>query len=136
VAALDLTVQKLERRNVAGVTTLFKASDGQLRDPRGFEALFPGPGHTSDNIVIAFPDRDVVFGGCLVKSADAVDLGFTGDADLAAWPDSIRRLAKRYPTMKVVPGHGPVAHGAAGYRRTLDLLTAAAAKKPPAAAAP
>jgi len=38
--------------------------------------------------------------------------------------------------MTVVPGHGPVASDGAGYRRTLDLLTAAAAKKPPAAAAP
>jgi len=37
VAALDLTVEKLERRQVAGVTTLFKASDSQLRAPRGFE---------------------------------------------------------------------------------------------------
>ena len=65
IAALDLTVAKLEKRGVRGVTTLFAAGDGVRKDERGFEAYFPGAGHAPDNIVLRFPS--VVFGGCLVK---------------------------------------------------------------------
>src|SRR5262249_36570253 len=65
VAAVDLTVAKLARRGVHGVSTLFAASARTVDDGRGFQAFYPGPGHTSDNIVIAFPAQRVVFGGCL-----------------------------------------------------------------------
>jgi metallo-beta-lactamase class B len=124
VAALDLTVAKLEKRGVHGVKTLFTATAGQIRDERGFEAFYPGPGHTSDNIVLAFPARNFVFGGCLIKAADASTLGFTGDADQAAWPAAVRRVAERYPAPRaLIPGHGPVDRSAATYRRTLDLLS-------------
>jgi glyoxylase-like metal-dependent hydrolase (beta-lactamase superfamily II) len=76
VAALDLTVAKLARRGVGGVSTLFTARAGRVEDPRGFEAFYPGPGHSSDNIVIAFRGRapsipPVLFGGCLIKAAEA-----------------------------------------------------------------
>jgi metallo-beta-lactamase class B len=123
VAALDLTVAKFEKRGVHGVTRLFTAAAGQFRDERGFEAFYPGPGHTSDNIVLAFPASHFVFGGCLIKAADASDLGFTGDADRAAWPVAVRRVAERYPNPRaLIPGHGPVDRSVAAYRRTLDLL--------------
>jgi glyoxylase-like metal-dependent hydrolase (beta-lactamase superfamily II) len=123
VAALDLTVAKLEKRGVRGVATLFTAAAGHIEDDRGFEAFYPGPGHTSDNIVVAFPAWNVVFGGCLVKAAHAPELGFTGDADLKAWPAAIRRVAQRYPTPRLlVPGHGPVDRSASAYARTLELL--------------
>ena len=72
VAALDLTVAKLALRGVQGVTTLFTAGAGTFKDPRGFEAFYPGPGHTSDNIVLSFPT--VLYGGCLIKSMVAKDL--------------------------------------------------------------
>ena len=92
-AALDLTVAKLARRGLRNVTMLFSARDGVFRDERGFEAFYPGPGHAPDNIVIRFPT--VLFGGCLIKSTEAKDLGFTGDADLGAWPASVRNLSTR-----------------------------------------
>ena len=126
VAALDLTVDKLRRRGVQGVATLFTAQAGEWTDPRDFEAFYPGPGHTSDNIVVRF--RGFLFGGCLIKSMDAQDLGFTGDADLAHWPESVRRVEARYPRMTVVPGHGPVDETAGAYQHTLDLLAAARKK--------
>jgi glyoxylase-like metal-dependent hydrolase (beta-lactamase superfamily II) len=125
-SALDLTVAKLERRGVHGISTLFaagaRAGSRPFQDPRGFEAFFPGPGHAPDNIVLWFPREKVLFGGCLVKSAEAKDLGFTGDADLVAWPDAARRVAARYQPALVVPGHGPVGSGDAPLRHTLDLL--------------
>lgn len=122
IAALDLTVAKLEKRGVHGVTTLFKATDRELRDPRGFEAFYPGPGHASDNIVLSFPTA--LFGGCLIKSMEAKDLGFTGDADLAAWPEAVRRVSKRYAEMVIVPGHGAVDTTSGALQHTLDLLAA------------
>jgi len=120
VVALDLTVAKLQKRGVRGVTTLFTAKTGLIDDPRGFEAYYPGPGHTSDNIVVRV--RHALFAGCLLKSTDATDLGFTGDADLASWPWAVGRVAARYRTVPIIPGHGPIDLSGASYQHTLDLL--------------
>lgn len=94
----------------------------------GFEVFFPGPGHAPNNVVLWFPDQQILFGGCLIKSASADSLGFTGDADLRAWPEAVRRVAARYRPALVVPGHGPLALGDAPLRHTLDLLTTAPTK--------
>jgi metallo-beta-lactamase class B len=123
VSALDLTVAKLTRRGVRGVTTLFLARDGAVKDPRGFEAFYPGPGHASDNIVLRFPG--LVYGGCLVKSLVAADLGFTGDASLASWPAAIGNVRARYSDAAIVPGHGPLDLSGEAYQHTLDLLAKA-----------
>jgi metallo-beta-lactamase class B len=120
VAALDLTVAKLAARGVRGVATLFLARDRFVADPRGFEAFYPGRGHAPDNIVLAFPG--IIYGGCLVKSMAATDLGFTGDADRAAWPDAIRNVLDRYGRQWVVPGHGPLDPSGQALQHTLDLL--------------
>jgi metallo-beta-lactamase class B len=124
VSALDLTVAKLTRRGVHGVTPLFAARDGAVKDARGFEAFYPGAGHASDNIVLHFPG--LTYGGCLVKSLAAGDLGFTGDADLAAWPASVRNVSARYTDATIVPGHGPVVRSGRAFAHTLELLAAAA----------
>jgi len=124
VAALDLTVAKLEHRGVHGVATLFSARTATFDDDRGFQAFYPGPGHAPDNIVIAFRADKVVFGGCLIKSTKAEDLGFTGDADLVAWPAAVRRVEEKYPGMLVVPGHGPTDEGESTYAHTVTLLNA------------
>jgi metallo-beta-lactamase class B len=124
VAALDLTVAKLAGRGVRNVSTLFTAQTGVFQDPRGFEAFYPGPGHAADNMVVRV--GSVLFAGCFLKSNEAKDLGFTGAADLPAWPASIRRLRDKYGRMTIVPGHGPVDREGAAYQHTLDLLNAAA----------
>ena len=126
VAALDLTVAKLAKRGVRDVTTLFTAGAGEFKDPRGFEAFYPGPGHTTDNIVLSFPT--VLYGGCLIKSMEAKDLGFTADANLAAWPEAVRRVSVRYAEMTIIPGHGPVDTTFGAFQHTLDLLAAARKK--------
>jgi metallo-beta-lactamase class B len=128
VAAVDLTVKKLAQRHVKGIETLFAAKAGAFEDPRGFQAFYPGPGHTTDNIVLKFPS--LLYGGCLVKAADAPDLGFTGDADLAAWPEALRRVAARYGKTPVVPGHGVPDQVGDSIPHTLDLLARAAAARP------
>ncbi len=67
------------------------------------EVYFPGPSHTPDNVVVYFPDRKLLFGGCMIIGGDSV--GNTADADMAAWPESVRNLA-RFDVDVVVPGHG------------------------------
>jgi metallo-beta-lactamase class B len=69
-------------------------------------AVFFGEGHTKDNVVGYFPVDDVLFGGCLIKELDA-SKGFLGDATLAEWSNTVERIKKQYPNLKiVVPGHG------------------------------
>ena len=70
------------------------------------ECFYPGPGHTTDNIVVWLEDSRVLFGGCLVRPGDAQTLGNVADADIAQWPNSINTLIQRYPDVQiVVPGH-------------------------------
>jgi len=50
------------------------------------ETFYPGRGHSPDNIVVWLPDQKILFGGCLVKSAESAGLGNIADASLAEWP--------------------------------------------------
>jgi metallo-beta-lactamase class B len=71
------------------------------------EVFFPGPGHTKDNIIVWVPADQVLFGGCLVKSKESMNLGNVADADVPNWANSIGNLVKRFPKIRVViPGHG------------------------------
>lgn len=83
------------------------------------EIFFPGAGHSPDNVVVWHEASRTLFGGCLLKAVTAGDIGKVEDADLAAYGQTLRRLAKRYPRPShVVPGHGAlggdvIAHTAA-----------------------
>jgi metallo-beta-lactamase class B len=65
--------------------------------------IFVGGGHSPDNVVVSFPARGVLFGGCMVRASPG--LGNTGDADLAHWASSAEAAARLAPRI-VVPGHG------------------------------
>ena len=84
--------------------------------------LYPGPGHSADNIVVWFEKRRLLYGGCLVKNLTSQGLGYTGDADLEAWPTSLANVQGLAPdpTM-VIPGHGEVGD-AALIEHTVHLL--------------
>jgi len=93
---------------------------------RPLELFYPGPGHTVDNIVAWIADEGVLFGGCLVKAADAGTLGNIAEADLSAWPASLANLRSSYPQARIiVPGHGEPG-GRELIDRTLKLLKDAA----------
>jgi metallo-beta-lactamase class B len=69
---------------------------------------FLGEGHTKDNVVGYFPGEDILFGGCLIKEIDA-NKGFLGDANVAAWSNTVEKVKQQYPNVKiVVPGHGAI----------------------------
>lgn len=72
-----------------------------------FAAAVAGAGHSPDNVVVWFPERRVLFGGCLVKNATTRSAGNLADADLGGWPRALERLEERYPEAAlIVPGHG------------------------------
>jgi glyoxylase-like metal-dependent hydrolase (beta-lactamase superfamily II) len=57
--------------------------------------------------VVWVPEAKVLFGGCAVREAATSSAGNTADADMASWPEAIRRVRARYPEAEVVvPGHG------------------------------
>ncbi|MGE7883649.1 BcII family subclass B1 metallo-beta-lactamase [Bacillus sp. NPDC094077] len=86
------------------------------------ETFYPGKGHTEDNIVVWLPQYKILVGGCLVKSAEAKDLGNVADAYVNEWSTSIENVLNRYGNMNsVVPGHGDVG-GKGLLLHTLDLL--------------
>ena len=71
------------------------------------EVHFQGASHTLDNVVVYFKSRRILYGGCMIKARNARSLGFTGDADMTAWPESAHKALKCYPEARiVVPGHG------------------------------
>lgn len=71
-----------------------------------FEVYYPGKGHAPDNIVVWFDKEKVLYGGCFVKSADAQDLGYLGDADVKEWKKSIEKVKSKFKNPKyIIPGH-------------------------------
>lgn len=86
------------------------------------QTYYPGQGHTTDNIVIWLPVPQILYGGCLIKSTDASDLGNTTDSNVRAWPTSIRNIRKKYGTPPfIIPGHQSWSNNGS-LRHTLSLL--------------
>ena len=56
--------------------------------------------------MVWIPSANVLFGGCLVKRQGGTK-GYIDEADLEAWPETLRKLKAAYPQAEVVvPGHG------------------------------
>jgi len=86
-----------------------------------FQTYFPGQGHTSDNIVIWFAKEKILYGGCLVKTVNDTDLGYTADGNLKAYASTIRNLQQKCQSPKfVIPGHGEI-EGPEALRHTLEM---------------
>jgi metallo-beta-lactamase class B len=84
--------------------------------------FYPGPSHTLDNVVVYFPKRKILFGGCMIKSLDSKDAGYSADADMLKWPRSVEKVLSIYKDAKiVVPGHGDYGDTAL-IKHTIELL--------------
>lgn len=71
------------------------------------ECRYLGGGHTEDNIVVYIPEKKILFGGCLIKSANSKGLGNTADADIGQWDITVQKVIDTYGSCKtVIPGHG------------------------------
>ncbi len=67
---------------------------------------FMGEAHTVDNIVSYFPDEELIFGGCMIKSRNATK-GNLADANIKEWSATVSKIKEAYPKTKtVIPGHG------------------------------
>lgn len=64
-------------------------------DQYSFEVYYPGEGHTKDNIIIWFEQEKILYGGCLIKGAEARDLGFLGDANTKAYEATLKNVQQK-----------------------------------------
>jgi len=83
------------------------------------QVYYPGPSQAPDKLVVYFPARKLLFGSCMVLGGDQI--GNTADADLANWPEAIRKL-EQFDVEVVVPGHGDRLDPGL-IQHTLDLLS-------------
>jgi metallo-beta-lactamase class B len=61
-------------------------------EPYAFETYYPGEGHTADNIIIWFKKEKILYGGCLIKGADAESLGYLGDANIKEYESTLKKV--------------------------------------------
>lgn len=86
------------------------------------EVFYPGEGHTQDNLTVYFPDYNVLFGGCIIKSKESTSIGNTDDANLEEWPNSLIRIKERYGSAEaIIPGHGSTGDNGL-INHTLELI--------------
>lgn len=57
-----------------------------------YEVYYPGEGHTVDNIIIWFNKEKILYGGCLIKGAEAENLGFLGDANVTEYYSTLKKV--------------------------------------------
>ncbi len=67
-----------------------------------FETYYPGQGHTEDNIVLWFNEDHILYGGCLIKGAEAENLGYLGDGNVSEYETTLKNVQQKYPDPKFV----------------------------------
>jgi len=67
-----------------------------------FEIYYPGEGHTTDNIIAWFEKEKVLYGGCLIKGAEAENLGYLGDANVNEYESTLRKVQKKCSDPKYI----------------------------------
>jgi metallo-beta-lactamase class B len=71
-------------------------------DKYSFETYYPGEGHTADNIIIWFSKEKILYGGCLIKGADAENLGYLGDANVLEYESTLKKVQNKCPDPKFI----------------------------------
>lgn len=71
------------------------------------KCYYLGAAHSTDNIVVYIPSESILFPACMVKSINSRNLGNTSDGDVKAYPETLKKVLKMFPSTKIViPGHG------------------------------
>lgn len=99
--------KRVEAMKIVPAQNTFPEKDGlvlQFGDEQ-VRVVYPGAGHSPDNVVVFFPARGILFGGCMIKASRSV--GYVGHADLEHWEASVE-AARALGAKIVVPGHGQV----------------------------
>jgi metallo-beta-lactamase class B len=94
------------------------AGDFALQGGR-VRALYLGPSHTPDGIVVYFPEEKVLYGGCMLKE----QLGNLEFADVAEYRRTLHRLKDlKLDIRTIVAGHWSPVHGPELIDQYLALL--------------
>ena len=98
-----LLTDELSKKNHKKRAEFLMAKDTVFNtDQYSFETYYPGEGHTADNIIIWFRKEKILYGGCLIKGADAENLGYLGDANVAAYESTLIKVQKKCPDPKFI----------------------------------
>jgi len=110
-----------ERNNKRAEFLIYKDTLFAIGQHR-FQTYYGGQGHSPDNIVIWFDKEKILYGGCLVKSTEAANLGNLSDANVKAWTATITKIQHKFrnPTY-IIPGHLDW-HSKESLAHTLDLI--------------
>jgi metallo-beta-lactamase class B len=74
-----------------------------------FNCYYLGEGHSTDNIVVWIPSEKILFAGCMVQNMQSNRLGNLSDANVAEWPETIRKVIDKFQSAEIViPGHGQI----------------------------
>jgi len=104
--ATKQTNANLKANNKATATNEIKVGETYKIGGEKFIIDYFGAGHTIDNTTVWLPKYKILNGGCLIKSAEATDLGNINEADVKAWPTTIKQLMNKYPKINyVIAGH-------------------------------
>jgi len=104
--ATKMTNDLLKANHKAQAAHLVKINKTYKVGGQSFVLNFFGAGHSLDNVVVWFPDYQILDGGCFIKSSEAKNLGNIVDGDVKAWKPALARLLAKYPQIKmVIPGH-------------------------------
>ena len=104
--AYQLTAEICKEKNLPIPQITF--NDSLLIAPENELLLkYLGPGHTEDNMIVYIPSEKILFAGCMAKALGWNSLGFTGDANIPKWPETLKNILHCFPDAKIViPGHG------------------------------
>lgn len=120
--ACQATIDKCMAEGITAPTIGFDTEYDCQFNNEPIECRFFGAGHSFDNITIWLPRQQLLFGGCMVKSASSKGLGNLADASLEEWDITLDKVQYAYPEANiVVPGHGNWG-GLEIINHTIDLI--------------
>ena len=120
--ACHLTVEKCKEEGLPVPSISFESEYDFAFHGLPIECRFYGGGHSFDNITVRLPNQQILFGGCMVKSARSQNLGNLSDARVDEWDKTIEKIQYAYPNIKtVVTGHGDIG-GAELLNHTIELV--------------
>lgn len=127
--ATSLTNKFLKENNMVVAENVLQINKIQNLGNIRFKIIYPGVGHTKDNILIWFPDQKVLYGGCFVRSVMAESIGNYKDGDPELWLKNMQWTRKTFKkAVYVIPGHDEW-KGSNQLKRTEDLLIEFTSKK-------
>lgn len=101
-----LTNEILKERKGSQATFSFDEEKSFTFGQEELTVYFMGEGHSKDNTIVWFPKEQVLYGGCLIKSAEATSIGNVEDANTTAWPTTIEKVMQKFKQATVIiTGH-------------------------------